>query len=77
MNLKEILPLCKEFNVKKLRLDNLEVEFNDQIDNIQVPFLDGAPLKEQIGGELKPTQDELLYWSTGEQVEIESKPPEI
>lgn len=74
MNLESILETCVKYNVKKVKFEGVEVEFGESQNAI--PVFD-APLKEPIGGELKPTADELLFWSTGEQIEIESKPPEI
>lgn len=75
MDLDKILKVCSDHNVKKIKLDNLEVEFGEPR-QVAIPVFD-SPLKEKIGGELKPTEDQLLYWSTGEPlVDVEAKPPE-
>lgn len=69
--LKQILSLCRQFGVLKVRVDNIEIEFaqassvhyspNQAISPISPPDIPGEPISE----DKPPTEDELLYWSSG------------
>lgn len=64
--LKDLLGLAKELGVKKIKVDGFEAEFFDQLipSEIELP-------KES----LKPTDDELLYWSSGYDPKVEAEQP--
>lgn len=60
---KKILTLIKyaqDFNLKRLKLENLEIEFFEK--RVGIPL----DLKtEEIPKDPMPTADQMLYWSTG------------
>lgn len=74
MELEKILKACRDYDVAKLRMDDLFVEFTPR--QIAVPVFD-SPMKQPIGTELAPTEDQLMMWSTGEPFETEAKQPEL
>lgn len=71
MELKTFLDLAKEYKVKRLKCGDIEVEFDGKIyqESQAAPNLGITP-------ERMPTEDELLFWSSNEQIDVEAKPPE-
>lgn len=73
--LKDILDLSKQYGVKKIKIgveftDVLEIEFSDKI---VIERKDLGPLVGKTEG--NPTEDELLFWSTQEEVNTKTEAP--
>ena len=66
----KVLKLARNMQVRVIKYHGLEVE-----------FLPKLPLSlelegDKLGSDAMPTDDKLLYWSTGNEPDIEAKPPE-
>lgn len=69
-HLREILELCKDYGVKRIKLDGLLVEFGDKITTEYTIPKDLGVATEQM-----PTDDEFLMMSSGIDVDKGSEPP--
>jgi hypothetical protein len=65
----KMLGYARHLNIRVLKYHGLEVEFVPVIPTIA--NVTGATL----GDEAMPTEDQLLYWSSGYEEEIAAKPP--
>jgi hypothetical protein len=65
----KVLTYARHNNVRVLKYHGLEVEFLPKVSTS--PGLDGATL----GDEAMPTEDQLLYWSSGHEEDIHATPP--
>ena len=63
---RKYLELAKKFNVKKLKLNNMEVEFDDSafIEQTTSPSKDGGEALKDIG-----LSDQDVFWSTDTPIE--------
>lgn len=66
----KVLKLARNMQVRVIKYHGLEVE-----------FLPKLPLSlelegDKLGSENMPTEDQLLYWSTGNEPDIVATPPE-
>lgn len=69
--LKKLLIVCTNHQVKRIKWDNLELEFElEKEQNLPQSKVDTSIAKDRI-----PTEDELLFWSTNEQIDVNSAPP--
>lgn len=66
--LKAVLSLCSQYGLKRIKLNEIEIEFGDKI------IQDQKPQDIGIQAERMPTDDELLLWSSGVDVEVEAPP---
>jgi hypothetical protein len=65
----KILAYARHMNIRVIKYHGLEVEFLPKLPIS--PDLDGATL----GDEAMPTEDQLLYWSSGHEIDYAAKPP--
>jgi hypothetical protein len=65
----KVLTYARHNNVRVLKYHGLEVEFLPVL-----PTLNNA-LGAKLGDEAMPTEDQLLYWSSGFEEDIAAKPP--
>lgn len=81
MTMKDIFQLCRAFGVESFRINDMHVTFGpDPQPTVLIEQPMGSQsdaIKQPIGGELAPTQDEFLFWSAGESPDISAKPPEM
>lgn len=64
-----ILDHARRSNIRVLKYHGLEVEFLPVL-----PTLENS-LGAKLGDEAMPTEDQLLYWSSGFEEDIAAKPP--
>lgn len=74
MELTCMLKLCREYNVTEFETSDYKIKMAAM--QTAIPVFD-SPLKEEIGTELKPTEDQLLFWSSGNLIDPEAQQPEI
>jgi len=64
-----MLEFAQKFKIRVMKYHGMEVEFLATL-----PTLDSS-LGATLGDEAMPTEDQLLYWSSGFDEEIAAKPP--
>ena len=64
-----MLEFAQKFKIRVMKYHGMEVEFLPTL-----PTLDSS-LGAKLGDEAMPTEDQLLYWSSGFDEEIAAKPP--
>jgi len=70
LEVKTLIELARAHGARRLKVDGFEVELGP------VPSAQDEPRKIPIGDEEKaPTEDQLLFWSSGYQPEIEAEEP--
>ena len=71
-----MIKLCKQHKIKSISLENLKIEFSEDTREYQQ-----TNTQQQINlinsKDKVPTEDELLFWSSPEQIDVEAKPPTI
>ena len=65
----KMLGYARHLNIRVMKYHGLEVEFLPNVTTL--PGIDSATL----GDEAMPTEDQLLYWSSGHEEEIHATPP--
>lgn len=68
--LKEVIQIAKDNQIKKIKVGTIEIEFSDKI---VIERKDLGPLVGKTEG--NPTEDELLFWSTQEEVNTKTEAP--
>ncbi len=76
MELKQILETCREYGV--IEFESADFKLKLALTQIAIPVTDGA-LKQEIGTEANPSEDQFLFMSSGEDVFATAKatPPEL
>lgn len=63
--LKKVLDLAKEYNLKSLKTGNIEIHFSNQVAMM--------PIDIGVTKDKMPTEDEMLFWSAGGELKEEAK----
>lgn len=75
LSMKDIFQLCRAYGVDSFRMDGMYVKFGK--DPNQPVIMPMDEIKQSIGGELSPTEDQLMFWSSDKDLpDIEAQPPE-
>lgn len=73
--IRELLVLAKEFNLYSIRVGGFSADFRDPSTTTQAPVADDFG-RLPLTGDLTPSEDELLYYSSGYSPETSTEPKE-